>query len=678
MNPRNFFAELKRRNVYKVAIAYGVVGWLLIQISTSTFPVLEIPNWAIKLVIVLVVLAFPVALVLAWAFELTPEGIKRAEDVIPNESITHKTGRKLTAVILVVALIAACLLVFRMVGTDRRAVQSAPARGDVIGRSAASLPEKSIAVLPFKSLSEDKANNYFADGIQDEILARLAKIAELKVISRTSTQKYQSSPDNLREIAQQLGVTNILEGSVQKAADQVRITVQLINATTDAHLWAETYDRKLTDIFGVESEVAERIANSLEARLTGREKERLAEVPTQNPQAYDAYLRGISFISGQGNEPRNKAIQFFRQAVALDPAYAQAWAQLSVAESEKYFADEHTQAQLQRARETAETSVRLQPELGDAHLALGSFYYYCLQDFDRALAELDEARKHSLNNGRVIFTIGMVKRRQGKIDESIEFQKKGTVLDPRNSDYWTNMGRTYRGKRDFKTAREMFDRAYAVSPEEKSFLGEKAETYTAEGDLEAAESVLREQELKGSIFFNTVELLYYRGRFKEAITALSGRIEANPISPVAAADRKSWIGELTLLSGDVTSGQRILEESRKELLALRASGDTSLRVSDALLLTTARLGHRQEVEQEAAQLLSATQHDLWRAPRSEEQVARAYAILGDADRAIPLLAHALSVPYQPAITPALLRLDPVWNRIHNDPRFQKLCEQKKP
>src|SRR6266699_3321206 len=258
MNLRKFLTELKRRNVYKVAIAYGVVAWLLMQVASQIFPFFEIPNWAVRLVVLLLILGFPIALVLAWAFELTPEGLKR-EKAADRESA--KPSR------------------------DKAWRQTEPVK----------VAAKSIAVMPFENLSEDKANAYFAEGIQEEILTRLVKIADLKVISRTSTQQYQGKPRNLIEIAKQLGVANILEGSVQKAGDQVRVNVQVVNAQTDSHLWAETYDRKLTDIFGVESEIAKGIAESLQAKLTSREKQALAVKPTNNPEAYDAYLRGLAF-----------------------------------------------------------------------------------------------------------------------------------------------------------------------------------------------------------------------------------------------------------------------------------------------------------------------------------------------------------------------------------------------
>src|SRR5687768_14632482 len=376
MNPRNFFAELKRLNVYKVAVAYAVVAWLLIQAASILFPTFEAPGWVMKAFISAIVLGFPVALLLAWAFELTPEGVKRTDEVPRGQSIARSTGRKLDFAIIGVLALAVALLLFDRFRPGSQTHSSG-------------IADKSIAVLPFENLSRDPDNAYFATGVQDEILTRLAKVSELKVISRTSTQRYQSRPGNLREIGQQLGVAHILEGSVQRADDSVRINVQLIKADTDAHLWAETYDRKLTDVFAVETEVAQKIANSLQAHLTGGEKRQIAAVPTKNPQAFDAYLRGRALITRQSAEDVEKGREFLQQAVELDPQYAQAWSQLSIAESELYFHGHETPGRLERARHAAETAVRLQPELGDAHSALGLFYYFCLQDYERALVELE-------------------------------------------------------------------------------------------------------------------------------------------------------------------------------------------------------------------------------------------------------------------------------------------------
>src|SRR6476619_4350448 len=323
MKPKGFFGELKRRNVYKVAVAYAVVGWLVMQVTSTVVPALHLPDTITTAVVVLTLLGFPIALVLAWAFELTPEGIRRAEDVDASKSITRKTGRKLDFFIIAVLLLVIGILVFQRLHPN-------------VSPTASSSLEKSIAVLPFENLSEDKANAYFAEGIQEEILTRLAKIADLKVISRTSTQRYESKPGNLAEIAKQLGVANILEGSVQRATDQVRVNVQLINAQTDSHLWADTYDRKLTDIFGVESEIAKRIAESLRAKLTGREEQALAAKPTNNPEAYDAFLHGLALEArgtplGISYSPDllAKAASFYERAVQLDPNFALAWAVLS-------------------------------------------------------------------------------------------------------------------------------------------------------------------------------------------------------------------------------------------------------------------------------------------------------------------------------------------------------------
>lgn len=294
MNLPGFFAELKRRNVFRVAAAYGVVAWLVIQIATQVFPFFDIPNWTVRLVVLLLLLGFPIALLLAWVFELTPEGFKRSEDVSPHESTRRRTGQKIVGITAVLALVAVGLSAYRL------SRPSAPANGARPLSTDTAIPEKSIAVLPFENLSSDKENAYFADGIQDEILARLSKIADLKVISRTSTEHYKTAPDNLREIARQLGVANVLEGSVQKNEDTVRVNVQLIKAANDSHVWGDTFDRKLTDIFSVESEVAKAIADQLRAKLTGPEEEIITAKPTDNAEAYDAYLRGLAYTLKTG------------------------------------------------------------------------------------------------------------------------------------------------------------------------------------------------------------------------------------------------------------------------------------------------------------------------------------------------------------------------------------------
>jgi TolB-like protein/Tfp pilus assembly protein PilF len=430
----NFFTELKRRNVYKVAVAYAIVGWLLVQIATQVFPFLEIPNWVVRLVIVLVAAGFPIALVIAWAFELTPEGIKRTEDVDPAASA--RQPRKYTWIFVVIvgaALSVGLFLIGRYTG---RTTTSA---------AGTELPAKSIAVLPFESLSEDKSNAYFAEGVQDEILTRLAKVADLKVISRTSTQHFKSAPDNLPQIAKQLGVTNILEGSVQKANDQVRVNVQLINALTDAHLWADTYDRKLTDIFAVESDIAKAIADTLQAKLTGSEKIAMAKKPTENPEAYELYLKGRFFWNKRTAADLRKSIEYFNQAIAKDPSYAQAYAAL--AQSWKVLPAFNGGAPndcFPQAETAARKALALDDTSSTAHAALASLKGLNGFDYPGAIAEYERTLQLNPNDAtaRQWFandTLANV----GQTEREIAELKRAVELDPLSLVINSNLGVAY-------------------------------------------------------------------------------------------------------------------------------------------------------------------------------------------------------------------------------------------
>jgi TolB-like protein len=541
-------------------------------------------------------------------------------------------------------------------------------------RAALAVPPKSIAVLPFENLSEDKANAYFADGIQDEILTRLAKIADLKVISRTSTQKYKSAPNNLRDIAAQLGVANILEGSVQKSSNQVRITVQLISALNDSHLWAETYDRKLIDVFQVESDVAQKIAGSLEAQLTGREKTEIAARGTENAAAYDAYLHALALVNRQGTQDLENMINYSRRAVELDPNYAQAWTVLSLAESQKYFYPDHTEPQLARARIAAETAFRLGRDSAEGHAAMGLFYYYCLQDFDRALAELTIARQRAPNDANVVLATGLVKRRQGKLDDAIALQLEAAKLDPLNEDVWVNIARSYRGLRKFDEARAMFDRAQEIEPNDFAIVVQRAETYLAQGDLNTCWKAIEPMKIpptdRGYGFYIT--LLCFQRRFDDAEKMLVSALGSSDLPPLFSAIGHATLGSIRITTNDRTAAQPLLLQAENELNQLRAAGDNGLLLRDVLLLVEAQLGHRLEAQGIADSIFETTKKDAWQFPREEEQVARAYVVLGQFDRALPLLEHALTVPAVEALTPAYLRLDPAWDSVRNDPRFQKL------
>jgi len=659
VNPKNFFGELKRRNVYKVAVAYAVIAWLLIQAGSILFPTFEAPGWVMKIFVAIIAAGFPIALVIAWAFELTPEGIKRTEDVSPGQKHFHG-GPWLYIVLVGAALSIGIFFLGRYTAPKLK-------NGAV---------EKSIAVLPFQSLSEDKANAYFAEGIQDEILARLSKIADLKVISRTSTQKYKTAPENLREVAEQLGVGTVLEGSVQRAADQVRVTVQLINALNDTHLWGETYDRKLVDLFQVESDIAQKIASMLEAKLTGREKQEIAAGGTKNPQAYEAYLQALALTREQNEESQEKLLDLSRRAVKLDPNFLQAWALLALAESQQYFFPDHTHKQLARAREAAETTARLSPNSSEAHAAMGIFYYYCLRDYDRALVELNLFKEAAPNDANARLFIGLTQRRQGKVEESISSLLAAANLDPLNQDIWANLGRSCRGLRRFDEAQAMFDRALAISVNDAEIIGHKSETYLAQGDLSTAWSTIKDVKFgpldRGGGL--VVTLLIFQRRFDQAASALSQGAATNttPQSLFIAAGNAT-LADVYQLKGERDKAQPLYVESARILKVLLSEGDNGFLVLNNLINAAANLGDRNEVEKIAAEIRQQIGKDKWGFLREEEAIARAYTTLGDFDRALPLLQNALSVPGSESLTPALLRLDPFWDPVRRDPRFQKLA-----
>ena len=451
----NFFAELKRRNVYKVAIAYVVASWALAQGLAQVLPVFDIPNWVIRLVVLLLIIGFPVALVLSWAFEITPEGIKRESEVDPNKSITRKTGRKLIAFTVVAAMIAAGLLIFQFVRSKSSTSSLTPV-----------ITNKSIAVLPFDNLSGNPQNAYFSEGVQDEILTRLAKIAELKVISRTSTQRFKSAPNDLRQIAQQLGVANILEGSVQKANDQVRVNVQLINALTDAHLWADTYDRKLTDIFAVETEIAKPVADVLQAKLTGAEQRVIAARPTENTEAHQLYLKGRFFWNKRTGNDLKKSIDYFEQALAADPNYALGYA--GVADAYVFLPGYTAGAPgdcYPKAKAAAKKALELDETLAEAHttLALALWYY----DFDFAQANREFQRAIALNpnyaTGHQQYGNNTLSA-LGRFDDAIVEGKRAVELDPLSLVINADLGMNYYYARRYDEAIAQLRKTLEMDP----------------------------------------------------------------------------------------------------------------------------------------------------------------------------------------------------------------------
>ncbi|HXO92593.1 MAG TPA: tetratricopeptide repeat protein, partial [Candidatus Acidoferrum sp.] len=418
MDQPNFFSELKRRNVYKVAVAYIVAGWALSQGIAQVFPVFDVPNWAIRALVLLIVLGLPVALVLAWSFELTPEGIKRTETADAMPGTARQKKHTWIYVVVIGGLVSIGLFFLGRYSAGSRAV------------STSSISNKSIAVLPFDNLSRDPDNAYFAEGVQDEILTRLAKVADLKVISRTSTQHFKSAPENLPEIAKQLGVTNILEGSVQKAADQVRVNVQLINAMTDAHVWADTYDRKLTDIFAVESEIAKAIAETLQAKLTGAEKSSIAKAPTANPEAYELYLKGRFFWNKRTGDDLRKSIEYLKQAIAKDPGYALAYAALSDSYGLlRFYGGASPAESVVLAQAAAKKALELDDSLAEAHASLGLIATEELE-VNRAVNELERAIQLNPNYATAHHWLGLALATLRQSDRSIGELKRALELDP--------------------------------------------------------------------------------------------------------------------------------------------------------------------------------------------------------------------------------------------------------
>ena len=448
MNPKNFFGELKRRNVYRVAIAYVVAGWALAQGIAQVFPVFDIPNWVVRVIVVLIVIGFPIALVLAWAFELTPEGLKRTEEA--DAAKQHSRNRVWIYVVIIAGALSVGLFFL----------------GRYTAPDVANLPAKSIAVLPFENLSSDPDNAYFTEGIQDEILARLAKIADLKVISRASTQRYKSSPDDLPEIAKRLGVSNILEGSVQKTADRVRVTVQLINAASEAHLWGETYDRNLTDVFAAESDIARAIADTLRAKLTGSEQNALTARPTENPEAHQLYLRGRYFWNKRTGADFKKAIGYFNQAIEKDPNYALAYAGLADAYVLlSAYAEASPKDSLPQAKAAAAKALELDSTLGEAHASLAQALLAYDLNFAEATREFRRAIELNPNYATAHHWYGeSVLGPLGKFDEAIAEARRALELDPLSVIINADFGSALTNARRYDQAIEQLRKTVEMDP----------------------------------------------------------------------------------------------------------------------------------------------------------------------------------------------------------------------
>ena len=554
--------------------------------------------------------------------------------------------------------------------------------------------ERSIAVLPFENLSSDKENAYFAEGIQDEILTRLSKIADLKVISRTSTQHYKSAPENLREIANQLGVAHILEGSVQKSADAVRVNVQLIKAANDSHLWSDTFDRKLTDIFSVESEVAKTIAEQLRAKLTGQEEQVIAAKPSDNPQAYDAYLRGLAYTLKTAFTPANSlsAQKYLKEAVRLDPKFALGWALLSYVDASGYLTQslQPTVGLREEARQAAETALTLQPNLGEAVFAKGFYYYACLKDYDTAVNYLEQAYRLLPNDSRIPQALAYVERRRGNWDKSEAYFNEAEKLDPRNVNLLSQHARSYVCLRRFPEALSKLEQILNITPDDIDTLVLKARIAQAEGDLPRASALLAPLRL-GADYANALETQVYQAILESRPASIIPRLQEILAKPDQAlgyynGELRFWLGWAQEVAGDHAAARESWSQARSELEPFLKEQPENFVLMGDLALTNMALGDNTAALTLAERAISMIpiERDALTGPRPLDILARVAARIGEEDRSIATLTKLLSIPYEaplaanPPLTPALLRLDPMFEPLRKDPRFQKLVAASAP
>src|SRR5215475_584191 len=664
-----FFEELQRRKVYRVAAAYIVAAGFLIQMASAAFPAWELPNWSLRLVIVLLLLGFPIAVILAWAYDITPQGIQGTP--------TRGMHRRRNLILLVGLAI----------------IIPASAGFILLPQAIWQKIDKSVAVLPFQNLSSDPDNAYFADGIQEEVLTRLAKIGDLKVISRTSTQGYQSEPGNLAEIAKQLGVANILEGSVQKAGNQVRVNVHLVNVQTGSQLWAETYDRKLSDIFSVETDIAKGIAESLQAKLTGREQQALAANPTNNPRAYDAYLRGLAFEarSNYSSDALFKAIEFYDLAVRLDPNFALAWARLSGVHALLYSnRADTTAARRDAAKQALENAQKLQPDSPETLLFTGYYQYWVLHDYGMAKATFGRVSKMLPGNSQVLYALAAIARTEGHWDESIAYWERGLALNPRNTALLTEVAFTYAALRQFPKAEKLYDRALDILPNEVSIMALKASIYQAEGNLQEAAKLLAQVNLETNSDV-AVRIRLTQWRLEQNLTEATRAVQARQdqlrlVSGIDKGTKQLGNALIYRVAGDTAQAKAFAEQARNTIEPLKREQPDNAFVAAALAVAYALLDEKDSALNEAqrAITLSPSNKDRLSGPAFEENLALVEMIIGENSRAISILTQLLQTPYggwlySPApITPPLLRLDPLWDPLRTDPAFQKLCQEKQP
>src|SRR3989440_98606 len=684
MNARSFFSELKRRRVYSVAVAYVVVAWLLIQVATQVFPFFNIPNWIVRLVVLLAIVGFPIAVVCAWAFEIKPEGIKLEGDV--DRKITRKTGRELSALVVIIAAIAAGVTVFRFLHSQQgiEAAKQLPL--------AVAIESKSIAVLPFENLSEQKANAYFADGMQDEILINLARIADLKVISRTSVMQYKTDAQrNLRKIGQQLGVAFLLEGRVQRAANRVRVNAQLIDSRNEASVWAQTYDRDLADVFAIQSEIAKTIADQLQAKLSPNEKKAIEQPPTTDLVAFDLYSRAKSLLltaafSATYDPDIRRAVELLDEAVKRDPSFFDAYCQLAYAHEYLYgqTGSDHTPARLALAEAAVQAATRLRPDAAETHLARAQYLYYGLRDYAGALAELEIARRALPNDPRLFELTGYILRRRGQQEEGLQNLQRAVELDPRNFFTLQQIAGSYGYLQRYSEELALLDRALSIKPDD-------VETKVARA------LIALDWKADTRPLHQTLDEI--RAKDPEAIKTVADNWLLCPLAERDAAAAESALGALgdNFFGNDAiqlrrTFGEgliaRMMGNQAKARAAFTAARAEQQKIVDSqpdygpalcvLALMDAALGRKEEALREGQRgiELLPVEKDSINGAHMIEYFAITAAWVGEKDLACDKLAAALRLPG--TLSYGQLKLLPYWDPLRGYPRFEKIVADLAP
>jgi TolB-like protein/Flp pilus assembly protein TadD len=661
-----FFEEVKRRKVYRVAVAYIIAAGGIIQIASAVFPAWDLPAWSLRLVVVLLLIGFPIALILARAYDVTPEGI-RVTDPAPNVS-WRRRGRRNLFILLGVGVLVSALAGFF-----------------ILPRAFARKMDKSIAVLPFENLSDDKSNAFFADGIQDDILTNLAKIGDLKVISRTSVMGYRDKTASVREIGKALGVSAVLEGSVRTdpKTNRVRLNVQLIDARSDQHLWAEDYDRDLTDVFAIQTDLAQKIANELQAKLSPSEKAQLAHKPTENGEAYLAYLQAINLFVPEDIGKLKQAEQLYERALALDPKFALAMAGYSQLESWIFHTFDAAPARRTKARSLAEEALKLQPELPEAHLALGYCYYYGDLDYDRALSEFKIAQSGLPNDAEVLLSLGAIQRRRGEWAESTASFEKAAALNPKDSWVLQNLGLNYQALRKYEAAEKTFERGLTIAPQGQALGLHSLRAQLAvvwKGDLSVSEKGLAQVpadfDPDGLVTEARAGVLIYQRKFADAL-ALLQKIPREALHGENGVPTPKALleGICYFFLNDKANAHEAFERAREFVEKQITDTPNDAGRHAQLGLIYAGLDRKEDAIREgkrAVELLPESK-DAFDGPGMTLALAQIYTWTGEPEQALPLIEHSLNTPN--GVTVPLLKLDAVWDPLRSNPGFQALLEK---